>query len=213
MSFNPMGDTLATAGGDKYIKFWNFKKMQQVGSLNLKNHTCCAMAYSLDTELFMACTTDHKATLHKVRGGYKQLHQFNCHTDLITSTKFLFSAKQVVTASMDTLVRFWDLNTGEKMRQINTKLKCFDLHMSRSETNFLTGHHDSIKMWNSRTKESIFTLPDAHAEPVCSARFTTDEQYIASTSKDCSLKIWDVRQRKLLHEFCSEKYKIASNNV
>ena len=27
MAFNPMGDTLATAGGDKYIKFWNFKKM------------------------------------------------------------------------------------------------------------------------------------------------------------------------------------------
>ena len=26
MAFNPMGDILATAGGDKQIKFWNFKK-------------------------------------------------------------------------------------------------------------------------------------------------------------------------------------------
>lgn len=37
------------------------------------------MAYSLDNELFMACSTDHKATLHKVRSGYKQVHHFNAH--------------------------------------------------------------------------------------------------------------------------------------
>lgn len=36
MAFNPMGDVLATAGGDKQIKFWNFKKSMQVGSINLK---------------------------------------------------------------------------------------------------------------------------------------------------------------------------------
>ena len=37
MSFNPMGDTLATAGADNQIKFWNFKKMQQIGTLSLGN--------------------------------------------------------------------------------------------------------------------------------------------------------------------------------
>ena len=58
------------------------------------------------------------------------------------------------------------------MSQINTKAKCYDLHMARSETNFITGHHDSIKMWNSRTKDPVFTIADAHAEPVCTAKFT-----------------------------------------
>lgn len=74
MCFNPLGDTLATAGGDKYIKFWNFKKMQQTGSLNLKNQSCVAMAYSLDTEFFVQCSTDHRLSLHKVRNGYKTVH-------------------------------------------------------------------------------------------------------------------------------------------
>jgi len=73
--------------------------------------------------------------------------------------------------------------------------------MSRSETNFVTGHQDCINMWSSRTREHVFTLPDAHTHPVACARLTNDELYIASTSKDSTLKIWDVRQRKLLHEF------------
>lgn len=114
---------------------------------------------------------------------------------------------------MDSQIRFWDINTGEKIKQINTKSKCYDLHMSRSETNFVTGHVDTIKMWNSRTKELMFTLKDAHTQPVCCARLTPDECYIASTSKDSAIRIWDVRQRKLLTEMVSEKFKIASNNV
>lgn len=163
MVFNPLGDTLATAGADKYIKFWNFKKMLEIGSMNLSSATSCAMAYSLDTELFMTCNTDHKASLHKVRNGYKQVHSFVAHNDYITSCKFIFSAKQVMTASMDSLVRFWCINTGEKIRQINTKAKCYDLHVARSETNFITGHQDSIKMWSTKTRDLVFTLADVHS--------------------------------------------------
>lgn len=114
---------------------------------------------------------------------------------------------------MDSLIRFWDINTGEKVRQMNAKAKCYDMHVARSETNFVTGHTDSIKMWSAKTRDLIFTLADAHTQPVCCAKFTQDERYIASTSKDSILKIWDVRQRKLLHEFQNEKFKIASNNV
>ena len=97
------------------------------------------MAYCLDSELFMTCQMDNKISLHNVRAGYKKVHSFQAHNDLITSTKFLYSAKQVLTASMDKLVRFWDLNTGEKIRQINTKSKVYDMHMSRSEANFVVG--------------------------------------------------------------------------
>jgi WD40 repeat protein len=128
-----------------------------------------------------------------VRNGYKVVHSFAAHSDYITSAKFLFSAKQVLTASMDSLIRFWDITTGEKVRQINAKQKCYDMHMSRSESNFITGHKDCIKMWSSRTREAAFTIPDAHSQPVSCVRFTPDELYVATTSKDSWLKIWDVR--------------------
>ena len=40
----------------------------------------------------------------------KQKFSFTAHTDLITSTKFMSANKQVLTASLDGLVRFWDIN-------------------------------------------------------------------------------------------------------
>ena len=114
---------------------------------------------------------------------------------------------------MDSLIRFWDINTGEKVSQISATARCYDLHMSRSETNFVTGHSDCIKMWSSRTREHVFQLDDAHSHPVCCTRLTNDELYIASISRDSTLKIWDVRQRKMVHEFENPKFKIGSNNV
>ena len=63
---------------------------------------------------------------------------------------------------MDSLIRFWDTNTGEKVKQMNAKAKCYDMHVTRSETNFVTGHTDCIKMWSTKNKDVIFTLADAH---------------------------------------------------
>lgn len=112
----------------------------QVGSINLKTTSCCSMQYSLDTDLFVQSSTDHRVNIHKVRQGYKQVHSFAAHSDLITACKFIFTAKQVVTGSFDSMLRFWDINTGEKVSQMSCKGKCYDLSMSRSETNFVTGH-------------------------------------------------------------------------
>jgi len=71
MAFNPMGDSLATCGADKYVKIWNFKKMQEVGSIKLKNSPACGIQYSMDTEHMAIAQTDNKISFFKVRQGYK----------------------------------------------------------------------------------------------------------------------------------------------
>lgn len=68
-------------------------------------------------------------------------------------------------------------------------------------------------MWNSNTKESIFKIEDAHADPVACVRVTPDENYIVSTSKDDTIKIWDLRKQKLLQTFEHDLFKLGSNNT
>jgi len=85
------------------------------------------------------------------------------------------------------------------------------MHISRSETNIVSGHNDcSIKVWNAKTKDMIYQLPDAHGDPVSCVRVTPDEQYIVSMAKDDSIKIWDIRMQKLLHNFESDHFKVGS---
>ena len=69
------------------------------------------------------------------------------------------------------------------------------MHVSRSETYIASGHNDcSIKIWNSKTKDALFKIEDAHADPVSCVRITPDERCIISTSKDDTIKVWDLRK-------------------
>ena len=117
-----------------------------------------------------------------------------------------------MTASHDCYVKFWDINSGDIVRSINSYSKCFDMHISRSETNIGSGHKDgSIKVWDSKSKDQILKLEDAHSDPVACLRFTPEELYIVSTSRDDTIKVWDIRMRKMLHSFEHDIFKLGSH--
>lgn len=192
---------------------WNVKKMNEAATCRAKA-PICAIALSLDNDYLMSCTTDHRATIYKIRGNLKTHHAFSAHSDLITSTKFSFSSKQVLTASLDGCLKFWDIGSSNISRSINTYSKIYDMHLSRSEGNIVTGHNDcSIKYWTSKQRTVSFKLEDAHSCPVSCVRITPDENYIVSTSKDDTIKVWDIRQQKLLNTFEHEKFRLGSNNT
>lgn len=68
LAFNSHGDTLATGGEDKCVKIWSTKDMKEVAVLKTKSHPVCAVAFSLDNEMLMSTTTDHKITFYSIKG-------------------------------------------------------------------------------------------------------------------------------------------------
>jgi len=68
LAYNPLGDILATGSSDKSIRLWNTKKMNEIALLRNKSHAICALAFSLDNEYLMACSTDYRATIYKLKG-------------------------------------------------------------------------------------------------------------------------------------------------
>lgn len=195
--FSPTGESIATGGADKKIVLWSSKTMEIKSTLTLKS-PICSLAYSLDNNFLMACTSDHKATLYNLK-LLKPMTSFQPHNDLITSTKFCFSQKMVLTSSLDQTIKCWDVSNLSSIKVINCYSSCFDMHVSRSETYIVSGHKDtSIRLWNLKTKDSVWKISDAHGDPVCCTRITPNENYIISTSKDNTIKIWDVRKQSLL---------------
>ena len=87
------------------------------------------------------------------------------------------------------------------------------MHISRSETTIASGHSDcGIKLWNSKSKEMVARIDEAHGDPVSCVRFTPDENYLVSTSKDDCLKVWDIRTHKLVNSFEHAKFKVGAYN-
>jgi len=87
------------------------------------------------------------------------------------------------------------------------------MDISRSESHLVTGHNDgSIKLHDPRTKDPANKIQDAHADPVACVRFTPDERYIVSTSKDDSIKVWDIRSSIVVNQFEHHLFKLGSNS-
>ena len=202
---------IATGGTDKDVCIWNVKDMKRKHQFTNKAAISC-LAFSHDNNFLMVCSKDQRCSYMNLR-TMKTQTTFGAHQDSITSTKFIFSAKEVMTASLDQTIKFWDINSFKPTRVINTFSQCYDAHVSRTETYIVSGHKDtSIKMYNAKTKEKLFQLEGAHADPVSCVRITPDEKYIVSASKDDTIKIWDLRKRKLMQTFEHDLFTFGSNN-
>ena len=68
-------------------------------------------------------------------------------------------------------------------------------------------------MWNASTRDAICKFENAHIDPVSCVKFTPDENYIVSTSKDDTLKVWDLRKQKLLSAFEHDAFKVGSTQA
>ena len=53
-----------------------------------------------------------------------------------------------------------------------------------------------IRIWSTKQGKVLQILAGAHHSTVTCARFTPDEQYLISTSRDNSVKVWDLRTWK-----------------
>lgn len=84
--------------------------------------------------------------------------------------------------------------------------------VSRDENFIASSHCEEIKLLDSKTFQPIKTFEDAHCLSVCSIKFTSDDRYLISSSLDNTIKIWDIRQQKLLQTIEHEKLKIGTKD-
>jgi len=114
---------------------------------------------------------------------------------------------------MDGTIKSWSTVTGTKVRSYAAFSKIYDMNLSRTESTIATGHNDSIRLWSNKSFQSIMKFDDAHSGPISCLKFTTDDQYLISSSTDHSIKVWDIRQGKLLQTFEHDKLVIGSSST
>lgn len=66
--FNPLGDAIATGGGDALIKIWNVNTGKEDGtSLRGFSKPITDIAISMDNELLAASSTEHKTLIFSLK--------------------------------------------------------------------------------------------------------------------------------------------------
>lgn len=211
LTFNREGDVLYTGGGDGTIKAWRTQDGRELGVMTGFKKSVTDVAASLDNEYIVASSIDqNKVTLFRTK-TYRGLTNYIGHTDTVNACRFNFSQKSVVTCSNDRTIRYWDMLTGKNIRTDSCPQQVLNIDLSDTEALLLSTHMKDIRFWNTKTGGIVHTLTGSHHDAVTCARFTPDENLVVSTSKDHTVKVWDVRTWKLLYQpFEDSRYSCPS---
>ena len=126
------------------------------------------------------------------------------HTEAILSIAFSPCGNMLATASGDTTVRLWDLDTETPKHTLQGHTNWVQLvHWSPDGKFLVSGSMDkTIKIWNPESGKLMGTLK-AHTQSITSIAFqplhlSGPNTKFASTSRDCTTRIWDAVTRTCL---------------
>ncbi|KAA8913179.1 hypothetical protein TRICI_003241 [Trichomonascus ciferrii] len=220
IAFHSVFSVIASASEDGSIKIWDW----ELGELErtIKGHTKSVVDIDfggpLDEILLASCSSDLSIKLWDPQNDYANIKTLTGHDHTISSVRFTPQGTHLLSASRDCTVRIWDVKSGYAVRTIHghsewvkTVAPSLDgqfvlsagIDQSARIASFLTGEGKLAFIGHEHVIEhAIFAPKQANPflaaleglkEPIESA-FSHSFDYIATASRDKTIKIWNARQ-------------------
>ena len=91
----------------------------------------------------------------------------------------------------DGVARIWDAGTGQLVLTLNGSAGISGITFSHDGKLIATSGDATVKVWDAVTGQQLFVLT-SHTGGTFGVAFSPDDQYLASTSVDRTVKIWNV---------------------
>jgi WD40 repeat protein len=124
------------------------------------------------------------------------------HTQWVYSVVHLLNGGHVITGSLDSSLRLWDLENGtqigEAWRDGNDEV--WSMALSPNGKTIATGSggvDNSVRLWDVGTRK-VISKWTGHTDSVCALCWSADSTRIASGSWDRTARVWDVQSGKTI---------------
>ncbi|XP_064624692.1 WD repeat-containing protein 36-like [Lineus longissimus] len=158
LAVDGLNQVTVTAGADKLVKFWKFKKKEFLSEIKMEDQISQVLAHRESSMLAVALDDFSVAlididTRNRVRG-------FSGHSNRITDMAFSPDSRWLITSSMDATVRTWDVPTGRLIDCFMVDAAVTSMAMSSSGEFLATTHVDDlgIYLWSNNTLYSHVAL-------------------------------------------------------
>ncbi|MFX1258374.1 MAG: TIR domain-containing protein [Promethearchaeota archaeon] len=142
------------------------------------------------------------------------LKEFKPHENAIYSLAITPDKKYVITGSLDTTTKVWELETGNAFRTLNGhKEEVTAVNISSDGGRIVTGSEDkTVKLWKLETGNLMRNFTN-HKGSVFDVLITPNDKYVISISEDKTVKIWNWNTKKLLRTLKGFSHSINSVDI
>ncbi|RXK38139.1 glucose repression regulatory protein TUP1 [Tremella mesenterica] len=220
--FSPDGKYLATGAEDRQIRIWDIQKKRIRHLLQGHMQEIYSLDFSRDGRFLVSGSGDKSARIWEIEKGQcvfdlrieDFIHNETGPIDAgITSVALSPDGKLVAAGSLDTMVRVWNVNTGQQVERLKGhKDSVYSVAFSPDGKLLVSGSLDrTLRVWDlSQTKRAVenagpgnkemvekglgtcqATL-NGHKDYVLSVAISPDGQWVVSGSKDRSIQFWNI---------------------
>ncbi len=211
LAFDSKSATLATAGHDQTINFWDAKTGEHIKTISTDSRIY-SIIFSHDYDLLASSGDDKNIHLWDTRTG-KCLRALEGHEASVDAVVFGRNASREILASgsNDGEIRLWDTNTGECIKIIETNDRSIQtLSFDAKSQTLASGSKDkTIRIWNTNTGACIHHLT-GHHDWVRTVGLSFGGRLLASGSNDRTIKIWDTQTGHCLKTIEAHKTRVWS---
>ena len=171
------------------------------------------VALSPDGKLLASGGEDSTVILWNVTDGSK-LKVFTGPSKMVMSTVFSPDGQILASASHDGFVRLWDVASKRRRTTFTHGGWVNSIAFSPDGKMLVSGgevRDEAVKLWDvDASQNHLIASFLGHNNTVESVTFSSDGKYLASTSRDNTVKIWDVPNQQLQRNLTKHKNIVYS---
>eukprot|EP00808_Paulinella_micropora_P008835 g29089.t1 len=192
--FNHEGTHLASGGHDRLVYLWHtYGDCDNTSVLKGHQNSILDLWWGQDGDLLFTASADKSGLVYDLTTGErtKKFRQQNAAVNCVTGNRR--GRQLVATGSDDCTALIYDLRQRLACYKMKNDYQVLSTQFSDDSSQlFVAGIDDAIQCYELRTEKVLYTF-EGHSDAVTGIRLSPDGSYLLSTSRDNTMRSWDVR--------------------